>query len=535
MTKNAETQVAIVGAGPVGLTLAIELGLRGVGCTLVEQHEGHPRVPRMSGVSSRNMEFCRRWGIAEKVRGAAWSDTHPSDFVYVESMTGRELARLPIPSYREREGRIDYSPEGSATCPQIYFDPLLAEKARSVDGVTLRYGTRLESFEQDGAGVRAHLVDARSGEPGTVSARYLVGCDGAGGTVRRELAIPLDGQGTIARSVNIFFRSPRFMEMHDKGWARFFRCFDEDGCWGEAIGIDGRELWRLSVFHDSAPDLTGRSYLRKLAGRDFDYEIIDVSPWERRDFVARSFRSGRVLIAGDAAHEASPTGGAGMHIGVCEAVNLAWKLAALLDGWGGGGLLDSYQTESKPIAERIVELSTRTYDALAALPGREAFREAFEEDPGILLTLTLPEQLRAQFCYEESPICVPDGTPPPEGADELLPSARPGTRAPHCWIGEGRSTLDLFGGGFVLVRFGAAPPDVAPIAAAAASAGVPLEVVDIDRPEAADLYGRRLVLVRPDGHVAWRSDMPPDDPAALIDRVRGAAQGQFGTGKAEAR
>ena len=129
------------------------------------------------------------------------------------------------------------------------------------------------------------------------------------------------------------------MEMHDKGWARFFRCFDEDGCWGEAIGIDGRELWRLSVFHDSEPDLTGHGYLRKLAGRDFEYEIIDVSAWERRDFVARSFRSGRVLIAGDAAHEASPTGGAGMHIGVCEAVNLAWKLAAVLDGWGGGGLL----------------------------------------------------------------------------------------------------------------------------------------------------------------------------------------------------
>ena len=523
MTKNAETQVAIVGGGPVGLALAIELGLRGVACVLVEQHQGHPRVPRMSGVSSRNMEFCRRWGIADKVRDAAWSSTHPSDFVYVESMTGRELARLKIPSYREREGRIDYSPEGPATCPQIYFDPLLAEKARSVEGVTLQYGTRLEAFEQNGAGVRGHLVDTRSDEPWTVSARYLVGCDGAGGTVRRDLGIALDGQGTIARSVNIFFRSPEFMQMHDKGWARFFRCFDEEECWGEAIGIDGKELWRLSVFHDPAPDLTGRRYLRKLAGRDFDYEVIDVSPWERRDFVARSYCRGRVLIAGDAAHEASPTGGAGMHIGVCEAVNLAWKLAAVLDGWGGEGLLDSYETESKPIAARIVELSTRTFDAIAALPGREAFRRAFEDDPKILLALTLPEQYRAQFCYEGSPICMEDGTPPPKGAEELLPSARPGTRAPHCWIAEGRSILDLFGGGFVLVRFGAAPPDVAPVVAAAAGAGVPLKAVDIDHAGAAELYGRRLVLVRPDGHIAWRSDTPPDDPAALIDRARGAA------------
>ena len=523
MSRNAETQVAIVGAGPVGLALAIELGLRGIACILVERHEGHPRVPRMSGVSSRCMEFCRRWGIADRVRNAAWSSTHPSDFVYVESMTGRELARLEIPSYRDREGRIDYSPEGSATCPQIYFDPLLAEKARSVDGVTLEYGTRLETFEQDGAGVRAHLVDTRSGEPWAVSARYLVGCDGAGGTVRRELGIPLDGQGAIASSVNVFFRSPQFMEMHDKGWARFFRCFDEDGCWGEAIGIDGKELWRLSVFHDPAPDLTGHLYLRKLAGRDFDYQIIDVSPWERRDFVARSFRRGRVLIAGDAAHEASPTGGAGMHIGVCEAVNLAWKLAAVLDGWGGSRLLDSYETESKPIAERIVELSTRTYDAIAALPEGETFRRAAEADPGILNTLTLPEQYRAQFCYEGSPICVPDGTPAPEGADELLPSARPGTRAPHCWVAEGRSTMDLFGEGFVLLRFSAAPPDVSAVATAAERARVPLEVVDISHPGAAEVYGRRLVLVRPDGHVAWRSDASPDDPAGLIERVRGAA------------
>ena len=237
-----------------------------------------------------------------------------------------------------------------------------------------------------------------------------------------------------------------------------------------------------------------------------------MSPWERRDSVARGYRRGRVLIAGDAAHEASPTGGAGMHIGVCEAVNLAWKLAAVLDGWGGGGLLDSYEAESKPVAGRIVALSTGVYDAIAALPGAAAFRRAFETDPKILRRLSLPEQLRTQLRYEGSPICVPDGTPPPEGADELRPSARPGTRAPHCWIADGRSILDLFGGGFVLIRFGAAPPDVSPVAAAAAAAAVPLEVVDIDRPGAADLYGRRLALVRPDGHVAWRGDAPPTIP-----------------------
>ncbi len=522
MPRHAETQVAIVGAGPVGLALAIELGLRGVACVVIERRAGAPRVPRMSSVSGRNMEFCRRWGIAEEVRSAAWSPAHPMDFVYVETMTGRELARLKIPSYAESAGRLDYTPEGPATCPQIYFDPILAEKARSLDRVTLDYGTRLESFERHANGVRAHLVGVSSGARSTVSAEYLVGCDGAGGTVRRLLAIPLDGQGTIASSVNVFFRSREFAAMHDKGWARFFRFFGDDGCWGEAIAIDGRELWRLSVFHDPDPDLAGHSYLRKLAGRDFDYQILDVSPWERRDFLARFYRRGRVLIAGDAAHQTSPTGGAGMHIGVCEAVNLGWKLAALLDGWGGARLLDSYEAESRPVAGRFVALSTQTFDAIAALPGAEAFRRAFEADPGILRRLSLADRLRTQLCYEGSPVCVPDGTPPPDPPDDPLHTARPGGRAPHCWIGGGRSTIDLFGRGFVLLRLGRPPADASPLVAAAAAARVPLEVVDIEHAEAEALYGRRLVLVRPDGHVAWRGNGTPVDAAALIERVRGA-------------
>ena len=476
----------------------------------------------MSSVSSRGMEFCRRWGIADKVRYAVWSRTHPCDFVYVSTMVGEELARLRIPSYSEREGKLDYSPEGAATCPQIFFDPILAEKAKSVPLVSILYETRLESFDQDETGVRARLVDSASGEERVIAADYLVGCDGAGGIVRRELGIPLDGPGQIATSVNVFFRSPEFAAMHEKGWARFFRFFDDEGCWAEAIAIDGKELWRLSVFHDATPDLTGISYLRKLAGRDFSYEILDVSPWERRDFLARSYRRGRVLIAGDAAHEMSPTGGSGMHTGICEAVNLAWKLAALYDGWGGPRLLDSYEAECRPIAGQYVELSTNSFNAIAALPGASAFGDTVSADSGLLRRLSSPEQYRAQFCYEGSPICVSDGTRPPEGGARLAPSARPGTRAPHCWIAEGQSTLDLFGGGFVLIRFGSPDAQIEPLRAAASERGVPLEIVDIDHGSAAVLYEKPLVLVRPDGHIAWRGDLLPDDPVCLINHVRGA-------------
>jgi 2-polyprenyl-6-methoxyphenol hydroxylase-like FAD-dependent oxidoreductase len=523
MTANPAqvVPVLIVGAGPVGLTLAIELGLRGIECVLVEQRDGRLRVPRMSQVSVRNMEFCRRWGIADKVRGAVWSSTHPLDFVYAASLTGPEIARLKLPSYA-RQGSLDYSPEGGCTCPQIFFDPILAETARSLPKVTLRYRTRLDSFAQDGAGVHARLTDLASGQETTLSAQYMVGCDGAGGTVRPLLDIPLDGLGTIATSVNIFFRSPELASLHDKGWARFYRMIDDGGCWSELIAIDGRELWRLTVFHHEGPTIESDAYLRKMAGRDFAYEVIDTTAWERRDCVARSYRRGRVLIAGDTAHQSSPTGGVGMHAGVCEAVNLAWKLEALFKGWGGPRLLDSYESECRPIAEWYVELSTGTFDALTSLPGGMGMRDTIVADKGILRRLSMPDQLRAQFCYEASPICVADGTPPPWGDARLAPSARPGTRAPHGWIADGKSTLDLFGDGFVLLRLGGAADDAEPLCAAASARGVPFRVADIDRPEIARLFERRLVLVRPDAHIAWRGDALPADPAALIDRVRGA-------------
>lgn len=513
--------VLIVGAGPVGLTLAIELGMRGIPCVLIEQRDGKLRVPRMSQVSCRNMEFCRRWGIAEKVRSAVWSSTHPLDFVYATSLVGPEVARLKVPSYA-RQGQLDYSPEGGCTCPQIFFDPILAETARSLSPVTVRYRTRLELFTQDDDAVHATLVDLNAGQQTRISARYLVGCDGAGGAVRRILDIPLDGLGTLATSINIFFRSPELASIHDKGWARFYRLIDEEGCWGELIAIDGRELWRLTIFHDPAPEIDADGYLRKMAGRDFTYEIIDVSTWERRDCLARAYRRGRVLIAGDTAHQSSPTGGVGMHAGVCEAVNLAWKLEALFEGWAGPHLLDSYEIECRPVAADYVDMSTETFRALTALPGGLGMRDALKSDNGILRGLALPDQLRAQFCYENSPICVADGTPAPEGEARLAPSARPGTRAPHGWIAEGQSTLDLFGDGFVLMRLGGSSVDVGGLSAAAKDRGVPFRVVDIDRPEIARLYGRRLVLVRPDGHVAWRADEPPADPQSLIDRVRGA-------------
>jgi len=386
----------------------------------------------------------------------------------------------------------------------------------------VRSHTMLESFRQDDGGVAVRLGDTRTGTGQEIWARYLVGCDGPAGTVREALGIGLDGFGIVAISVNIFFRSAALARLHDKGWARFYRLVDDSGCWSELIPIDGRELWRLTVFDEPLSAADPQLLLAKMAGGAFAHEILSVSRWERRDFVAERFGQGRVLIAGDAAHECSPTGGIGMHTGLEEAINLAWKLAAMIEGWGGEGLIPSYEDERLPIARRNVELATRTFQAIARIPGLSAMHNEprWGASPN---WLSIPEHLKIQYAYEGSPICVADHTPAPETEPaRFVPSTRPGALAPHAWLADGRSTLDLFGDGFTLLRLGDAPPGVVPLVAAAKARYVPLREVTIAEPEVAGLYERKLVLVRPDGHVAWRGDTLPKNPATIVERIRGA-------------
>ncbi len=526
--------ILISGGGPVGLALAIEIGLAGIPVTLVERRDGSLSVPKMSGLSIRSMEFNRRWGIAEAVKATGWPQYRPNDFSYCTSMIGPEIIRVRIPPYAELHP--PFTPEPPAGCAQIFYDPILLAKARSLPNVTLRHMTSLDSFTQDEAGVRAVVTDRKTGQSETIAAQYLVGCDGADGAVATGLALDYEGVGVFAESVNIYFRSKELMEIHDKGWARFFRFTDAGGTWGEIIGIDGQETWRLSVLR-ALPGYDTPAYMRRLAGRDFAYEVLSVTTWERRERVALRYRYGRVLIAGDAAHQNSPTGGLGLHTGLADAVDVGWKLVAMLQGWGGAALLDSYQIERQPIAVKNVQACTGEFDLLSALPtGPEidkdtpegaALRQRWVETFRATNHANSPiftENLRLGYCYEPSPIVVSDDSPViPLETKQFVPSARPGTRAPHAWIGQGQSTLDLFGKGFVLLRLGATPADATPLANAAAFRHVPLKVVEIADEKIAALYERGLVLVRPDGHVAWRGDVAPSDALGLIDRVRGSS------------
>jgi hypothetical protein len=280
--------------------------------------------------------------------------------------------------------------------------------------------------------------------------------------------------------------------------------------------------------------------MRRLLGADIPYEILSVMEWERRERVADRYRDRRVFIAGDAAHQNSPTGGLGLHTGLADAVDLGWKLVAVLDGWGGDALLDAYEAERKPIALDNVRACTAEFNVMTEMPSgpeiaedtpagaalRDRFAETFERT-GQVRSPIYTENLRLGYCYEPSPIVVPDGTiRPPVETQHFVPVARPGTRAPHAWLADGRSTLDLFDKGFVLLRLGANPPDASRLVAAASRRGMPMQVVDLADPAIATLYERRLVLVRPDGHVAWRADAVPDDAPWLIDRIRGAVQAE---------
>jgi hypothetical protein len=298
-------------------------------------------------------------------------------------------------------------------------------------------------------------------------------------------------------------------------------------------------LWRLMVldtpegFEPGGGDLAG--WLRRAVGRDYDVEWAGVSVWTRRGVVAERYCDGAVFLAGDAVHQLSPTGALGMNTGVGDAVDLGWKLAARLDGWGGAGLLGSYDSERRLVGQRNVAMATAFYlghqefaDGIAAIEDDTPDGEEMRRRLGAALVRDIARMFRTTglqlgYRYDGSPVCVADGTlAPADDAETYQPTARPGSRAPHAWLADGRSTLDLFGRGFVLLCFGADAPDPEPLVRAAAARRVPLEVVTLDAPEVAALYARRLVLVRPDGHVAWRGDAAPADAAAVIDRVRGA-------------
>ena len=538
MTATAETPVLIVGAGPIGLTLALELAWRGVACTLIDQGDGSIDLPRGAMVSARTMEYCRRWGIADRIKRSGFPDDYNLNMVFCTSLAGHLLARDEYPAERDQKPPPS-SPEKRTWCPQIMFDPILTACVAESPNVAMRYRCAFESYSEQSDHVLAHTRLA-DGEALDIRARYLVACDGSASIIRKQTGIEQDGVPVLSYSVNIFFRSPSLLRAHDKGEAERYLFVGNHGTWGNITVVDGRGSWRLTfIGSDEKMDLSrfdGAAEVRRAIGRDdVPFEIIAVRPWRRTQAIAREYRKGRVLLAGDAAHTMSPTGGFGMNTGVIDSVNLGWKLQAALEGWAGADLLDSYGIEQRPVALRNSDFSTQNFNLwVAAQEGCESVLEETAEGERARRAvgqrmkelLTVEWQclgVQLGYRYENSPLCIADGTPPtPDEASVYVPTARPGARAPHAWLADGRSTLDLYGRSFVLLRLGEAPPDVAPLVEAARAQRLPLTVVDIADPAVAALHQRRLVMVRPDGHSAWRADALPRNPAGMAAILRGA-------------
>jgi 2-polyprenyl-6-methoxyphenol hydroxylase-like FAD-dependent oxidoreductase len=538
LSGTIETPVLIVGAGPVGLALAADLGWRGTPCLAIEQGEGPADHPRATAINARSMEFMRRWGVAEAVRNASAPEDFPHTALYCTSLTGFEIARIDRPHHGGR-GPTTTSPERAQRCNQIWLDPILRDLARSFASVDLRYRWRFEELAEEGDHVVATVHDLARDQRRRILAQYVIDCSGGHSPIRRQLGLTVSGSSYTGHFLSIFVRAPELWGHHGMGKAALINFVEPDGLWRNLVILDGRELYRFGVrgkeFYDAPDEVDAERLFTEVVGKTVPHEFISVRRWIARNVVSDTYRTGRILFAGDAAHLNHPSSGLGLNTGLGDAVDLGWKLDATLAGWGGSALLASYETERQPVGRRNVGHADVSH---AGDRERAPEPKIFQDTPAgerarrrmgdaIVAGMTrkfITDGLALGYRYDPSPICWnEEQAAPHKTIEDYHPNAVPGSRAPHAWLGDGRSVIDLFGRGFTLIRFGEAAPDVSAIERAFSARGVPLTVESIVDPAIAALYGRRLVLVRPDGHVAWRSDVPPTDPGALVDRVRGAA------------
>lgn len=583
-----DTDVLVVGGGPVGLALAGDLGWRGINCMLVEATDGEITQPKMDGVNVRTMEFCRRWGIVDVVKSCPYPTSYPQDMVYLTSMTGFELGReaFQTPSGGVEDRLSGPSPEVRVRCPQNMFDPILRGFARSHPTVSLCYETEYIQHTQDETGVTATLRTA-DGDLRTVTAKWLVACDGANSAIRDQLGVPVDGLGVLNYTTNVIFRYPNLFGEHTKALAYRHIFIGPEGTWATMVAINGVDQWRVQLIGNAERRVLSEAEIlasiHRLLGKPLDVEILSVLRWSRRELVAKQYRDGRVFLAGDAAHCTSPTGGFGMNLGIADAVDLGWKLEAVLCGWADEDILNSYEIERKPVAQRAVREASGNLHRMMSVPASPALLAPTYE--GALTRYEIGRRYSATmlrewyklgidlgYTYADSPLILDrdavmetageaatdrvlrvltDQTPVSAAALrdvqrlsvhlnasyeialgwEELPaqdvmlyqqSARPGSRAPHVWLADGRSTLDLFGRTYVLLRLGAAAPDPEPLCGLARARQVPLTVVELDGTPVTAAYEADLVLIRPDGHVAWRGNTWPDaDPGILVTLMSG--------------
>ena len=532
-----DTHVLIVGAGPAGLSMAIELGHRGIACLLVERNDRVGYAPRAKTTNVRTREHMRRWGIADTLRAASpLGVDYPSTVMFVTRLDGFALARFDNALYCAPGMNPLYS-EHAQWIPQYTVEEVLRAHAQSLPGVEIRFNCELVEFTQSDQSVVAQIRALDGSGVTTVRSDYLVGADGARSTVREAIGAKLLGSYGLSRNYNVVFRAPGLAEAHSHGKAIMY--WQINGELPSLIGpMDSGDKWFFMPTHvapdfrltpEQAPEL-----IRKATGIDLPYEVLSSDEWVASCLLADKYRDRRVFLTGDACHLHPPFGGYGMNMGVADSVDLGWKIAAVLQGWGGARLLDSFERERRPVHEMVIEEATGNHKIL----GNSLWRAGLDEDSdegvrlrrevGAIITAAKNREFNTLgvikgYRYDNSPVVIGDGTPAP-ARDYLnyVPSARPGKIAPHAWLHDGSSLYDHFGTGFTLL----ASPDADPAALeqlrqAALEVQLPLTVLQPTEGGVAELYRARYALIRPDQHVAWRGDIWPADLASLLLTVTG--------------
>ena len=541
--------IVIVGGGPVGMVLAMTLARLGVGAVVVNIETDSRWRPKGSTHNAKTMEHYRRLGLTPAIRRVGMPAEHPTDVGYFTALNGWELARLPMPSEAEKMRGVaaapvtDQTPEPLFRSNQMYVERELYRHLKTVGPAEMRFGWRCLGYREDAEGVNVEIESVASGARETLRAAYVVGCDGGHSVIRRQLGIKYGGEVLAPQP----YGTGATISTHLRAPALYARGLLKRKCWQHWIvngatrslltTLDGEGEFLFNTRCRSVDDPPDPEFITRVffatVGEAVPFEFIGHWPWTAgHALVADSFGHGRALLAGDAVHLFTPTGGFGMNTGIEDAANLAWKLAAVVQGWGGPRLIESYETERRPIAFRNTGHSKRLARNVGEVPSADAMGKntpdgaAARKKAGEFLSTFAEEfaslgvQLGAR--YDDSPIVAQDGTPtPPDDPATYVPSGKPGGRAPHIWLGRGVSLYDRIGLGFTLLRLSGAGPNGAALVAAAKSHGVPLTVLDVALPEARDLYAANLALIRPDLHVAWRGNRLPDDAEALLGRVTG--------------
>ena len=537
--------VIIVGAGSVGLSLAAELGWRGINCIIIEQSSNLNSHPRANAVANRTMEYYRRWGIDKDITNAGIPPDHPADYYWVSSLHGVELHKISLPPFKKIKevnnpgGYVKeehtWSPYLKTITGQNEVEKVVLEYINKLPSVEIKFNNRLVDFCQDLEGVTCKIENIKTGKIYNIQSQYLVACDGGKSIVREKLNIGLSGRADMAKFVSIYFKAPDFMNCHKFGTANIYFPLHKDYA-GFLLNWDGGTTFTYHLMLKEGEiwsDVDAKNAIESVLGRSTDIEIISAQPWTAHALVADKYVSNRIILAGDAAHLFTPTGGFGMNTGVSDAIDIAWKVQAMLEGWGGKNLIQSYFHERHSIGVRNTKEAADCFDQLYSVMQYGDILDEESEEGNTLrkkLSINLKEQDKLiassgtllGYRYNNSPIIISDGSEETlDNPRKYIPTARPGHRAPHLWLEEGVSIYDKFGKNFTLLVFVKNDPKIDNFLKEAKKINFPVKLLELEDEDSRNLYKSKYVLVRPDLMIAWRSNSMPLKPLDVLDTIRG--------------